>query len=246
MRRRAKATALLASLGLAALVVPGLVGLAPATPGPPSPLVLVVHTHRNEGYDPAACLGADRFAPGPADVVRAGRLLTEELRAQGVPAWHDEAFGTDSAPGAYARVRPRLRVLLRAHPDVGLVLDLHRDDLDHARATAVARGYPATRLLLVVGSRPRSSGFDWRRNLELAVAFADRLRVRAPGLDRGIWVKPGDYAQDLGPPSALLEVGGRGSCPAEVARSLVLVARLVSELLSGQRAAARAASPSRP
>lgn len=215
---------------------PPAAGASPAA-GPPPPLrpgVLVVHTHREERYDPTACRAADRLAPGPGDVIEAARLLAADLRAQGVPAWHDDRFGSDSAPGAYARVRPRLLALVRAFPGAGLVLDLHRDDLDHARATAIARGRPTARLLWVVGSRPRTPGFDWRANLALAADFADWLRAHAPALDRGIWVKPGDYGQDLGPPSVLLEVGGRGSCPGEVARALTVVARLLAEVLPAE------------
>ncbi|MBE3590338.1 MAG: stage II sporulation protein P [Firmicutes bacterium] len=212
--------------------------------GPPR--VLLIHTHAWEGY------AAGTPPAAPADVVEAAALLGRALAARGVTAVHDRGFGRPLAGGPrllpaddpYAAVRPRLRRLLQAFPSVELVLDVHRDALDHAEATGELRGWPAARLLWVVGSRP-ARGMDWWPNLRAAALLTERLQRTAPGLVRGIWVKPGPYNQDAGRLSALIEIGGDGSRPEEVERAIAPLADAVAWLLDPSRAgvSARLAPP---
>lgn len=215
-------------------------------PAGTAPSVLVVQTHRKERYDRAACEGADRLAPGPGDVVQAARLLASSLLARDVAARHEPAFGEDPAAGdAYGHARPTLQALLRRWPSVRLVIDVHRDSLGHRDATARFRDRPAARVLWVVGSLPRQRGADWWPNLVAAGRLTETLQREAPALVRGIWVKPGPYNQDLGPVSVLVEIGGSGSCPAEVARAIPPLADALAAWASGASARAQSPTPRR-
>lgn len=244
--------------------------------GPPR--VLLVHTHAYEGYAAASEAGPGARPPsgtrgaglaGPAlaardaravDVVGAAALLGRALAARGVAAVHDRGFGRPASGGAgaallaldaydpYGAARPRLQRLLRQFPSVELVIDVHRDALDHKDATAAYRGRPAARLLWVVGSLP-VRGADWWPNLRAAALLTERLQRTAPELVRGIWVKPGPYNQDLGRVSALIEIGGDGSRPDEVARAIDPLAdavawylELPTETRAGRQSGARAGS----
>lgn len=187
------------------------------------PRVLIISTHRYETYD---CRKGDE---GPCHVVAAARLLAKGLGEKGWSVFHDETLGeTGGSSSPYLDVRPLLlrRVEeLRPH----LVIDVHRDALAHEDATALWRGEPTARLLLVVGSKPLQP-YPWRENLDLAAWLTERLQEEAPRVMRGIWVKTGSYNQEVGPPSLLIEIGGHGSRPEEVRRAVDLLLQVLPGL----------------
>ena len=126
------------------------------------PQILIIHTHGTEAYTPD---GADQYESGegwrtddPAHtVVRVGQALAEALQAQGLRVLHDEnLYDLPSYNGSYANSEAAIRRHLAEHPDIAMVIDLHRDALgddETVYKTVVSRSDPSVaQIMLVVGT----------------------------------------------------------------------------------------------
>ncbi|WP_158509677.1 stage II sporulation protein P [Limnochorda pilosa] len=222
--------------------------LVPGAPG--EPLVLIYHSHTSETYRepgrellPAASY--HRFNSRETGVVRAGAALAQALEARGVPALHDTGvYDYPSHPSAYLESGRAVAALLRQHPSIRAVIDLHRDT--PADMTATVGGRKVARVTLVVATAV-TSGLPhpgWRQNLAFAQTLARMMNERTPGLlDRILQVPSRRYNQELHPHALLVEVGSYHNTQEEADAAAELLAESLAEavLAAGARSGPPAA-----
>lgn len=205
--------------------------------------ILIIHTHSSEAYTQA---GLDRYRPSDTNrtedtkfnIVRIGDELTEILTEEGLNVIHDRGiYDYPSYTGSYTRSGQAVQQYLETYPNIGIVLDIHRDALGSEgvvyKTMAEEDGVCASQIMLLAGSD--GSGLehpDWRRNLGLAVYLQNAVMENNPTLMRPIALVNERYNQHLCPGSLIVEVGSSGNTLQEALAAVRLFGRAIApELL---------------
>ncbi|ADU52140.1 stage II sporulation protein P [Thermaerobacter marianensis DSM 12885] len=197
---------------------------APVRPTPRGQgFIGIYHTHNDESYIPT---DGTASVDGRGGIHRVGDVLGRELAQHGFRVVKSEALHLPHDRGAYRRSR---RTALKMIPKNPLVLlDVHRDATPPEFYREVVKGQPVTQIRLVVG---RENPFR-RTNL----AFARRLKAEAdrsfPGLVKGIYYGRGNYNQDLGPRTLLIEVGAHTNSRIRAERGAAIFATVLDRTLA--------------
>jgi stage II sporulation protein P len=211
-----------------------------------SPLVGIYHTHSSEAYHgPKGHIKKGRtYSPDDyvwgktTGVIAVGdelaRILTEDYR---IPVVHSRNIHDYPVfREAYTNSATTAREILRRHPSVRLLLDLHRDGLaevDQDFITTVMGGERLARIALIVGrGQPGLPNPHWEQNLALAQRLHAKLEEMYPGLSRGIVVRNWSYNQELTDRALLLEMGDHYNTKEEAIKSAALLADCVAALLA--------------
>jgi len=172
----------------------------PATlPAQNSGEVGIYMTHTDESYVPT---DGTESKPGNGGILQVGNTLANTIKEQGVEALISFNKHDPHDANAYHRSRKTATQLLKSNPLA--LIDVHRDGVpDPGFYKTEIAGQPATKIRLVVGRQnPHySANMDFAKNIK---AFYDK---KSPGLIKGIFIGKGNYNQDLGPNSILIEVG---------------------------------------
>ncbi|MBQ3866483.1 MAG: stage II sporulation protein P [Clostridia bacterium] len=192
------------------------------------PLVLVLHTHATESYlfddTNLADFAGDgvetytlKSTPLRSDdpartVVQVGEVFCETLREKGVPALHcTEMHDREDFNRAYVNSAETVKRLLREHPSIQYVIDLHRDSVtrgdSYVKTYTEATGSPTAQVMLVVGTNQQGRHPNWLQNLSVAVAYKDRMDRDLPGFSRAMYLRTARFNQEYLPGCMLLEVG---------------------------------------
>ena len=208
-----------------------------------APTVLLVHTHGTESYTAEAGWEYDgaeglRTTQAEYSVVRVGRELKAVLERHGITVLHDETMHDEQSFAlAYTASRTAVEGYLQAHPEVDLVIDLHRDAAENPDGSAFAptvtvEGQAYARLMLVVGTDEGGLHHpDWQKNFRCAAQLQALLNRSLPGLCRDMDLRTERFNQDLHPGMLLIEMGAAGNTMREVLRSAEVLADAVAELL---------------
>ncbi len=211
--------------------------------GAEAPAVLIVHTHGTESYTAEAgweYAGSENQRTNEAaySVVRVGRALAEALRAQGLTVYHDETMHDEfDFAGAYNQSRAAMQTFLQEHPEISLVIDLHRDaalypDGSAFAPTVTVEGQEFARLMFVVGTDEGGLTHPgWRKNLGCAVQLQALIERAVPGLCRDVDLRTERFNQDLSSGALLIEMGAAGNTMTQVLRSAEVLAEAVAELV---------------
>ena len=197
--------------------------------------VLILSTHATEsytkdgeGYEESADF---RTLDEGFNMLSIGDRIEQLLAAAGITVIRDrELHDYPSYNGSYAHARADLEALLEAHPEVSLVLDLHRDAADgpDGRQYRPLAGDRA-KLMVVLGS-----GFGhWQENLSLALKLCAQLERQHPGITRPIQLRRATFNQDLSPGALLIEVGAAGNTRAEALKAVEELASAIIALSRG-------------
>jgi len=210
------------------------------------PAVLIVHTHTSEAYSQTAGWFYEesetlRTLDNAQNVTRVGQELAAVLEQRGIRVYHDTTCNDyPNYNKSYTNTAKVITRQLEAHPEISLVLDLHRDALENTdgtllRNTAVlADGRTAAKLMLVVGT-DQGGGANprWKDNLSLALKLQCLLERENPGLCRNIDLRTERFNQHLADSALLVEVGATGNTLPEALISARLLADAVADLLVG-------------
>lgn len=198
-------------------------------------MVGIYHTHTGETYELTD--GVERFDGRPGGVVEVGRVLKRILEERhGIGVVHSEKVHDVPYSRSYLESEKTARRMMEDHPDLALLLDIHRDSLkDRSYAVTEIGGLKVATILLVVGSDARQPFPNWRENYNLARVFAAKAQELYPGLCVGVKVKEGRYNQFLHPGAMLVEVGGVANHTAEALRTAELLADIVAAVLIGEK-----------
>lgn len=198
--------------------------------------VLILSTHTTESYTKN---GEDyresagwRTLDERYNMLSVGDVVERRLAAAGIRVIRDrELHDYPSYNGSYAHARESMKEILEAHPEIALVLDLHRDAADgpDGRQYRTQAGEGCAQLMTVLGS-----SFDhWQENLALALKLSAQLERQHPGITRPIQLRRATFNQDLCPGALLIEVGAAGNSHPEAIAAAEELAEAIIALARG-------------
>ena len=199
--------------------------------------ILIYHTHSLEQY-----ADSRQYAP-PNGVVGAGEFLSTLLEKQyGYRVLHlTESFDAEGRDYAYGKALPALKQVLEEHPEIKVMIDLHRDEVDsnahliqQVGERNVARymffnGLSYTRTL---GALKEFSNPYQKENLAMSFQLQLASDALFPGCTRKIYLKGYRYNMHLRPRSLLIELGAQNNTEQEAWNSCVLLAKMLDTVLS--------------
>ncbi len=203
-----------------------------------NPTVLIVHTHTSEAY--ADSSGA-RSVNDKHNVVRIGEIIKERLSAQGINVIHDTTQNDYPAyNGSYNKALGVIERNIAEHPEIQVVLDVHRDytarttngEETQLRPVATVDGKKTSQVMLVVGSD--HSGLNhpnWRQNLAFAVRINQELDKISESIARPINIRKERFNQHLTRGSLIVEVGAASNYLAESENAAAYIGDAVAAVL---------------
>ena len=205
------------------------------------PVILIYHTHSKEDF----CNSREGMAEDT--VVGAGRKLAALLEAYGYRVLHDEtAFDEESRDYAYSNALPHVEQVLKEHPEIQVVIDLHRDEMpEETHLVSEVDGKRCARYMFFNGmSYLRGKGeISYLENpsLEENLGFSFQLQKTSneyyPGLARRIYLKAYRYNLHLRPASVLIELGAQNNTVEEIMNGCVPLAQVLDLVLGGSDSA---------
>lgn len=191
------------------------------------PQVLIMHTHATESFEPYDTDIYDtrntwRTTDNTQNIVAAGEVMAEAIRAYGIEVLHDETqHDYPSYNGAYDRSAETIKSYLEQYPSIKVVLDVHRDavqrDTTLVKPIAEIDGKKAAQLMIIAGCDDGTMGMpNWSQNFRFAAGMQDVIESQWPGLTRPVYFCYRKYNQDLTTGSLLLEIGSHGNTLEEI------------------------------
>lgn len=179
----------------------------------------IYQTHSDESYQPSS--GTESKTPR-GDIYSVGQTLAKDLEAKGYKVQYSDDVFLPHDGQAYMRSRRVAAQLAKERPQT--IIDVHRDAIPDPRSYITqVNGEQMTKVRLVVGRQ--------NQNRDANLAYAKRIKAVAdqkyPGLIKGIFHARGNYNQDLGPRTILLEFGTHTTTLQEAERSAKLMADVI-------------------
>ena len=179
----------------------------------------IYHTHNAESYVPTS--GIESKDDGRGDILSVGKALATALEEMGLEVYWSDNSHIPHDGQAYMRSRRTAVELLQKNPDT--LLDLHRDATPPEVYETEVEGVPVTKVRLVVGRQ--------NQNRDANLEYAKRIKAVAddmyPGLIEGIFDAKGNYNQDLGPKTILLEFGAHTTSLDQAEKAAEFFAKVV-------------------
>ena len=213
-------------------------------PLPPSPVVLIYHTHAEEAYRQTRDYTYEETGPETyktldkiRSVVALGELLKAALEERGFTVIHDD---TDVEPPEIKSAYSRSLEVMEKHPEAVVYIDLHRNTANvRAKKDDVVEldGRRCARMFFVVGTGigthegEYDTVHDWQRNYALAKALTLKLREIDPRLALDIRLKLGRYNQHVSPYCMLIELGHNANTFSDAENSIPYLADALAEVL---------------
>lgn len=207
------------------------------------PLVLIMHTHTTESYEPFArdyydSSFSSRTTDNTKNIVAVGDKITAELEAAGIGVIHDiTVHDYPQYNGAYERSRVTVEEILKKYPSIKIVLDIHRDALitsDGMWLAPVAEinGKNAAQIMIISGCDDGTMNMpNYMKNFNFACTLQSQIENDFPGLARPILFDYRSYNQNLTTGSLLIEIGGHGNSLDEALYTGELVGKSLASLL---------------
>ena len=204
--------------------------------------VLIIHTHTSEAYTPDSddnYMRTDSYRTEDTryNIVRVGDELTACLESFGLSVLHDrESYDYPSYTGSYSRSGAAIERHLARHPEIAIVLDVHRDAIGSNdtvyKTVAELDGRPCSQIMLLAGTGENGlSHPNYMENIKLALYMQKAVVDSYPTLARPIAMKKERYNQQLTTGSLILEVGSSGNTLEEALRAVRLFADAVGPAL---------------
>ncbi len=204
-----------------------------------SPMVLIMHTHTTECYEPEARERFDAdFGSRTTDldksVVAVGSEITAALEAAGIGVIHDiTVHDYPRYTGAYDRSSETVERILRENPSIKIVLDIHRDaiEADGERYAPVCTvdGKTAAQIMIICGC---TNVPQYRYNLRFGAKLQSKLETDYPGFTRPLLFTERNYNQELTKCSILIEMGSSSNSLDEALYSGRLLGMSLAEMLA--------------
>lgn len=202
-----------------------------------TPVVYIFNTHQTEGYKSNLL---ESFNINNT-VYLASHILGEYLNDLGIGVVVEENSIVDvlnTNGWKYGKSYKASRVLLedayKNNPTLNFFVDLHRDSASYERTHIEIEGVGYAKVLFVVGLE--HDGYE--ENLKLAKILNEKIKLKYPGLSRGVLEKKGPgvngiYNQDFNKNTILIEVGGQYNYIEEVNNTLKIISEVIYEYLKG-------------
>lgn len=171
-------------------------------------------------------------------VIDASNLLKEKLDNMGIPTIVEKESVSNSLSllgldfyKSYSISRKFVEEAIQNYPNLKLIIDLHRDSVDHKYSYININGKDYARVLFVQGTR-----YDYENNLKLANMLSDSIKNKYPNLSKGIMMKDKIYQnpnfnQDLNNNAILLELGSNNNSWEEVSNTIEVISPIIKEVI---------------
>lgn len=201
-----------------------------------TPVVYIFNTHQTEGYKSNLL---ESFNINNT-VYLASHILGEYLNDLGIGVVVEENSIVDvlnTNGWKYGKSYKASRVLMeeayKNNPTLNFFVDLHRDSASYERTHIEIEGVCYAKVLFVVGLE--HDGYE--ENLKLAKILNEKIKLKYPGLSRGVLEKKGPgvngiYNQDFNKNTILIEVGGQYNYIEEVNNTLKIISQVIYEYLN--------------
>lgn len=196
--------------------------------------IFIYHTHFSESYIPELDQSHGVKANDVnKNITLVGKHLAEQLAKMGIGSVASHI--PYPYKNCYNLSRKTVIHALHEYHDLVYLIDIHRDSQHRKVTTININGKPYARLAFVVGA----ASTHFVDNLQLARSLYQEVNKLAPGLARGVFIKPhamgnnGEYNQSLSKGSFLVEIGGVDNTFQEAYRSADILARVLKERFSG-------------
>ena len=203
--------------------------------------ILIYHTHSQEQF-------ADSL-PGDVNtsIVGMGTYLSELLnRKYGIETYHhtgvyDLVNGKLDRSKAYQLAEPDILQILKDHPGIEVVIDLHRDGVaEGTHLVSEVDGKQTAQIMFFNGlSRTRANGnISYLANpyLEDNLAFSLQMEIAAakyyPGFARHIFLRAYRYNMHFKPKTLLIEAGAQTNTVEEMRNAMEVLADLLHQVLA--------------
>ena len=208
------------------------------------PQVLIMHTHATESFEPYDTDLYDtrhtwRTTDNTQNIVAAGEVIAEAIRAHGIEVLHDETqHDYPSYNGSYERSAETIKSYLEQYPSIKVVLDVHRDavqrDTTLVKPITQIDGKKAAQLMIIAGCDDGTMGMpNWSKNFRFAAGMQDAIESQWPGLTRPVYFCYRKYNQDLTTGSLLIELGSHGNTLEEILYTAQLAGESIGSYLEG-------------
>ncbi len=214
------------------------------------PAVLIFHSHTSEGYelierDWYACDRSSRSNDEKINIVRVGTEIADYLTASGYTVIHDKTIHDGSYNDSYPKSRNTVAKHLEEHPEIQIVLDIHRDSVtqnngEKLKFINTIGKKKAAQLMIITGAEEgKVEDFpDWEYNLRFALRLQQKCTDMFPGLMRPVLFSQRKYNMDMTRFSLLVEMGSEANTLEEACYSgrmlAVSLAALMDEYVKEQ------------
>lgn len=197
--------------------------------------ILIYHTHSQEGYSNSI------MGDLSTTVVGVGEQLCERLREYGYTVIHDTGiYDLEDRNYAYAKAGEAIEQILEQHPEIEVIIDLHRDGVSNTRKLVTEiNGVQTAQIMFFNGlSRTTTLGdISYLQNpyIEDNLSFTFWLQLSAekyyPTLTRKIYLKGYRYNLHYRPKSLLVEVGAQTNSLEEAIAAMNPLADILDKVL---------------
>jgi stage II sporulation protein P len=200
-----------------------------------NPLIYIYNTHQTEGYSKA---GISEYDIVPT-VLFASYYLREKLNDLSLPTLVETNEMAEilrinqwSYSHSYEASRYLILETKKQHPSIKYFIDIHRDAISYESSTTEQNGKKYAKVLFVIGKEHE----NFNKNLQLATALNEKLKLKVNNITRGVIGKEGKnvngiYNQDISPNSLLIEIGGQYNNITEVTNTMELLAKVLKEYI---------------
>lgn len=199
------------------------------------PQILIYHTHSQEGYQDG------REGQESKSVLAIGDCLEKYLEDAGFTVLHHKGkYDVGDRDHAYSKAAPALEQLLKEHPSIQVVIDLHRDGVaETTHLVTEINGEKTAQIMFFNGlSRTTSQGdIASLRNpyIEDNLALSFQLELVAkeyyPNFTRRTYLKGYRYNMHMLPKSVLVEVGAQTNTYEEAENAMKPLADILCKVL---------------
>lgn len=196
--------------------------------------ILIYHTHASESF-------ADSDGTPEDSIIGVGNYLEELLEAKGYEVIHDTTYydrenGVVNRNVAYSQALVGVTKILEENPDIGVVIDLHRDS-GPARTINI-NGKDMCKVMLFNGLSYDANGeieYLPNPNREYNLAFSFQMKLMSDYLYEGymtrIYLRNYRYNMHVAEKSLLIEVGTDKNTVQEAYNSMEVLAEVLDSVL---------------
>lgn len=211
------------------------------------PKVLIFHTHSHEMY-----ANSDASKGISEGVYGAGEKLKEILESKyGIEVLHhdgqyDVVNGKSQILGAYERMEPDIRQILKDNPSIEVVIDMHRDGVkDDVRLVADEGGKKCAQVMFFNGLckvydngvlTPLDSLKNTYLNDNLGFSFNMQLTANTmyPNFTRKVYLNAYRYSLHMKAKSLLIEVGAQTNTKEEAFNAMEPLADVLASVICSE------------
>lgn len=207
------------------------------------PAVLIFHSHTSEGYEmiERSWYAQDYIARSnneTINIVRVGTEIADYLEKLGYTVIHDKTIHDTSYSDSYPNSRKTVEKHLKEHPEIQIVLDIHRDAITQSNGEKIKPvntigGKKAAQLMIITGAEEgKVKDFpDWEYNLRFALQLQKKCETMFPGLMRPVLFSQRKYNMDMTRFSLLIEMGSEANTLEEACYSGRMLAAALASLM---------------